>query len=135
MAAELAVVKDEQPGAITAEMIAAALERRKAEGATPLEHYDPEIGGVFRFRKLSGAEVRACGKLATVDHGKPTQHVDQQQLEFFVVNKASVEPKVTKTLWSQLLDLGPMVTGRLGEAVLKSNGMGADDPTEEAGKS
>jgi hypothetical protein len=135
MAAELAVVKDEQPGAITADLIAAALERRKAENATPLEHFDNEIGGVFRFRKLSGAEVRECGKLATIDVGKPTQRVDRQELEFLIVNKASVEPKVTKALWNQLLQLGPMVTGQLGAAVLNANGMGDEDPVEAAAKS
>lgn len=132
--AALEIVKDEQPGAITAEMIAAALERRKADAATPLEHYDPEVGGIFRFRKLTGAEVRECGKLATVDTGKPTQRVDQQKLEFLLVNKATIEPKVTTALWHQLLQLGPMVAGGLGAAVLNSNGLGNDDPVEAASK-
>lgn len=122
------------PAAITPEMIAAAVEKFKQEQATPLEHFDPELGGVFSFRKLTAAEVRDCGKLATVDVGKPTQRVDQGKLEMLVVNKASVEPKVTPALWGQLLQLGPMVTGRLSKAVFDANGMG-DDPVADAGKS
>jgi hypothetical protein len=137
MARELAVVPNEEPtppGAVTAEMIAAALERFKAANETPLEHYDRHLGGVFRFKKLTGAEVRECGKLAIVDAGKPTQHLDQQQLEFLIVNRASTEPRVTTVLWAQLLQIDPMVTAALGAAVLRANGLGADDPVEEAGK-
>lgn len=133
MAAELAVVKDEQPGAITADLIAQALERRRAASATPLSHYDEEIGGAFTYRKLTGAEVREARKLATVDLGKANQRVDQDKLEFYIVNKATVEPKVTQALWTQLGQLGPLVQAGLSAAVFTACGL-IGDPVAEAGK-
>jgi hypothetical protein len=129
----LEVVKDERPAVVTADAIAAALERRKAESAAPLEHYDPEIGGVFTYRRLTGAEVRDCRRLATVDLGKTTQRVDQDKLEFYIVNKATVEPKVTAALWSQLGQLGPIVQAGLSAAVFEACGL-IGDPVADAGK-
>jgi hypothetical protein len=133
MAALKAVEDSPTVAAITPEAIAAAVETFKERQATPLEHFCAELGGVFRFRRLTAQEVRDLGKLAMVDLGKPTQRVDQGKLEMLVVNKASVEPKVTTALWQQLLQLGPMVTGRLSKAVFDANGMG-DDPEADAGK-
>lgn len=129
--AALEVVKDERPGAITAELIAAAVARFKEAQDQPLEHFCPELGGVFRYRRLTAAEVRECGKLATVDVGKPTQRVDQAKMEQLIVNRASVEPKITTALWQQLLQLEPLITGRLSSAVAAANGLG-DDPVGDA---
>jgi hypothetical protein len=118
MAATLEVVKDEQPGAITADLIAQALERRKAASATPLSHYDEEIGGVFTFRTLTGAEVRQCRAKALRG-----QRVDQDALEFAVVNLASLEPKITTALWAQLGQLGVMVQAGLTGAIFAACGL------------
>lgn len=129
MAADLKVVEDERPAAVTADLIAAALERFKAANETPLEYHDPVIGGVFRYRKVTGAEMQDILRLATKADG--TQ--DQQRLIFLLVNRASVEPKVTSALWGQLLQLPPQVAGGLSEAIQVANGRTAD-PVADAGK-
>jgi hypothetical protein len=123
----------DQPVRLTPELVAAALARFKQEVATPLEHHIPELGGAVSLRKLTALEVRECGKLAMLDAGKPTQRVDQQKFTFLLVNRASVEPKITAAFWAELLQFGPMVTGRLEKAVMDANGMG-DDAIEAAGK-
>lgn len=133
MAAGLSVVTDEQPGAITADMIAAAVARRKEASAALLDHYDDELGGVIRFRRLTGAEVRECRKFATVGAGTAQQRIDQDKLEFAIVNRATVEPKVTQALWAQLGELGALVQAGLSAAIFQACGLIAD-PVADAGK-
>jgi hypothetical protein len=116
---------------ITPELIAAALERRKQQDATPLVHEDAEIGGAFIYRRLTGAEVREARSFATVPDGKGGEKIDRNKFEFALVNRASVEPKITSALWLQLGQLGPLVQAGLSAAVLKSNGL-VGEPVEEA---
>lgn len=118
-------------GAVTVEMIAAALERRKAEAVVPLAHHDEETGGTFFYRKLTGAEVRACRAKATKGRGTAQQRVEQDDMEFFLVNMASVTPKITQALWGQLGQLGPLVQSGIIVAIMESNGL-AGDPEQDA---
>lgn len=129
MAADLSVVKDEQPGAITVDMIAAALERFKTENETPREHPIPEIGGVVRYRKLTGGEVQDILRMAT----RPEGTVDQQKMIFLAVNRATVEPKINTVLWRQLLQFPASVASGLSQAIQRASGM-SEDPVADAGK-
>jgi hypothetical protein len=135
MTAKLKAVRAEAPAVVTADSITAALARFKEAQAAPHEHYDPDLDGVFRFRLLTGQEVRNIGKLATVRPNTPQARLDPEKMEFLVVNWASVEPKVDAALWAQLLELWPMVAGRLSQAIRLANGLEEEDAAiEEAGK-
>lgn len=115
---------------ITAEMIGAAVESFKATNETPHEYYDATLGGVFRYRLLTGGEVQGVIRMAT----SPAGVLDREKFIYLMVNKATVEPKVTSVLWGQLLRLRPTVAAGLSAAIQIANGMG-DDPVGDAGKS
>lgn len=129
MTAKLKAVEGDGPPVLTAEMIAAALERFKADNETPLEYHDPLLGGVYRYRKLTGGEVQTIIRLATKADGA----VDQQKLIYLAVNRATVEPKVDGALWAQLLQFPAPVAAGLSAAVQRAAGM-TDDPVADAGK-
>lgn len=131
MTAGLQLVGDDAPQTITTEMIAAALERFKEGQSTPLTHYDEEIGGVFTFRKITGDEVRQCRQKSTVGEGTPQARVDQDKMEFHIVNTATIAPKVNTLLWAQLGQLSALVQPGLVEAVYRANGL-MPNPVETA---
>jgi hypothetical protein len=129
-----------EPGGLPVATLALIEAAAKAqESAPPTDTYeDKTIGASFTFQAITGDELAICRKLATVTRmvGKPAmahREVDNDRLNFLLVNKASVTPKVTTAMWAALGRCGAMVQSNLSAFVLQVNGIGQEG-VEDAGK-
>jgi hypothetical protein len=129
-----------EPGGLPVATLALIEAAAKAQESAPTTdtYEDKTIGASFTFRAITGDELAACRKLATVTRmvGKPAmahREVDNDRLNFLLVNRASVTPKVTDAMWAALGRCGAMVQSNLSAFVLQVNGIGQEG-VEDAGK-
>ncbi len=77
-------------------------------------HDAPEIDASFTYRALTAAELEA---VMTLVSGSDANFRE------YLVNRASIEPKVDHELWMLLGELPALVRGKLVAAVMRSCGL------------
>lgn len=79
-----------------------------------LTHTSPEIGASFSYRALTASELEEVMRLAGQNDGAFRE---------YLVNRASVAPKVDHALWMVLGDLPALVRGKYVAAVMRDCGI------------
>jgi hypothetical protein len=105
---------------VTLDLLKAAVERREQEAV--YEHYDADLDAVFKLRVINGAELDRVLGLAKGDDTKYRQ---------FLINAASVEPKIDMVAWAQLQQLAPRIRTRLINTIVERSGL-APEAVEDA---